>query len=112
MKGKNLINGISTTMIMACAAIGWMCLSVGNLCPAQPAANVSPGLLEVVKLSQAQMGDDVIITYIKNSGASYRLSADDILYLKSQNVSQTVISQLMQGNNPPPTSNPVPPPPV
>ncbi len=41
------------------------------------------------------MSDDVITSYIKNSGASYNLSADDILYLNSQGVSQAVISTLL-----------------
>ena len=37
------------------------------------------------------MSDDIIISYIKNSGAAYSLSVDDILYLNSQGVSQSVI---------------------
>src|SRR5208282_721578 len=61
-----------------------------------PPANLSPALQEVVKLAQAHLGDDVILAYIKNSGASYTLSADDILYLKGQGVSQNVISVLLQ----------------
>jgi len=63
---------------------------------ATPTANLSPALQEVVKLAQAHLGDDVILAYIKNSGASYTLSADDILYLKGQGVSQNVISVLLQ----------------
>ena len=42
------------------------------------------------------MGDDVILAYIKNSGASYNLSADDILYLNTQGVSKPVLSALLQ----------------
>jgi hypothetical protein len=45
------------------------------------------------------MGDDVILAYIRNSGASYNLSADDILYLNTQGVSQPVISALLQAKS-------------
>ena len=85
---------------LACAAIGWICLSAGNFCQAQtqPAnpSGLSPDLQEVVKLSQEQMSDDVVINYIKNSGKTYTLTADDLIYLKDQGVSQGVISALEQ----------------
>jgi hypothetical protein len=81
----------------ACLAIGWLCWGGGSVGRAQTApANLSPGLQEVVKLTQAHMSDDVITTYVRNSGASYSLSADDILYLNTQGVSQNVISALLQ----------------
>lgn len=63
---------------------------------AAPPSNLSPAVQEVVKLAQAHLGDDVIVTYIKNSNALYTLSADDIVYLKSQGVSQNVISVMLQ----------------
>ena len=57
---------------------------------------LSPDLQEVMTLSRQQMGDDVITNYIKSTGKSYKLSADDIIYLKSQGISQGVISALLQ----------------
>jgi len=85
---------------LACAAIGWMCWGAVDFCNAQtqPAnpSGLSPDLQEVVTLSRQQMGDDVITNYIKSSGKSYKLSADDIIYLKNQGVSQGVISALLQ----------------
>ena len=81
----------------ACLALGWLCWSAQSAGRAQTApANLSPALLEVVKLAQAHMSDDIITSYIKNSGAAYSLSADDILYLNSQGVSQNVIVALQQ----------------
>ncbi|HWD19006.1 MAG TPA: DUF6600 domain-containing protein [Verrucomicrobiae bacterium] len=70
------------------------------------AANLSPNLQEVIKLTQAHMSDDVIVAYIRNSGAVYSLGADDILYLNSQGVSQPVISELLhtRQNAPPPAA--------
>jgi uncharacterized protein DUF6600 len=110
MNGKKLINGKARVrMVMACVAVGWMCCSVGNTCHAQAPGNLAPGLQEVVKLSQAQMTDDVILSYIRNSGTPYSLSADDLLYLKSQNVSQNVIAALLQSQAATPAPNPTPP---
>jgi hypothetical protein len=104
MKNKN--STLKTAI--ACIAIGWMCWSVGNYCQAQsqPAnpSGLSPDLQEVVKLAQAKMPDDVIKNYISSTGKSYRLSADDIIYLNSQGVSPSVISALQT------TSSPTPPP--
>jgi hypothetical protein len=83
--------------VAACLALGWLCWSAQSAGHAQTApANLSPALLEVVKLAQAHMSDDIITSYIKNSGAAYPLSVDDILYLNSQGVSQNVIAVLQQ----------------
>jgi len=93
----------------ACLALGWLCWSAGSVGRAQTApANLSPALLEVVKLAQAKMSDDIITSYIKNSGAAYSLSADDILYLNSQGVSQNVISVLQQTRPAAPAPAPAP----
>ena len=98
--------------VAVCLAIGWLCWSGGSVGRAQTApANLSPGLMEVVKLAQAHMTDDIITSYIKNSGAAYSLSADDIIYLNSQGVSQNVIAALQQARPaaPPMSVAPVPP---
>ena len=94
-------------MAIASAAIGCMCWSAASVCSAQTtAAGLSPDLQEVVKLAQAKMPDDVIKNYIASTGRTYRLSADDIIYLNSQGVSTAVISALQTSA----TANPVPPP--
>ena len=106
MKSKKLTTMRATMKVaLACVAIGWMCWSAGNTCNAQtPPSNLSPDLQEVVKLSQEKMSDDVITTYIRNSGKTFKLGADEIIYLNSQGVSQGVISALLQtassGGNP------------
>jgi len=123
MKSKKLINLRATMKVaLACVTIGLMCWSGGIVCNAQtPPSNVSPDLQEVVKLSQAHMGDDVIMNYIRSTGKSYKLGADDIIYLNSQGVSQGVISTLQTASsanqNPPAVAPPAvasssPPPPA
>jgi hypothetical protein len=86
---KNRILGGFIAALMALAL-----LTPARVSNAQP-ANLSPDLQEIVKFAQAHMTDDVILTYIKNSGKSYNLSGDDMLYLSSQGVSQAVIDALL-----------------
>jgi hypothetical protein len=111
MKEKKLLNwrkNLGRTFAIAGVAAGLLCGNIGGVCHAQTApANLSPGLQEVVKLTQAKMADDVVIAYIKNSGGTYSLSANDILYLNNQGVSQPVISALLQAK-PAATAAPVP----
>jgi hypothetical protein len=93
---------------LAILAIGCLCWNGGTAGRAQSApATQSPQLQEIVKLTQAKMSDDVITSYIKNAGASYNLSADDILYLNSQGVSQAVISVLLANKSSAPAPAPV-----
>ena len=82
------------------AAIGWMCWNPGTPSQAQTPSTTPPteasGLQEVVTLSRQQLGDDVILSYIRRTGKTYRLSADDLIYLNGAGVSKTVINALLQ----------------
>ena len=66
---------------------------------AQDASPASPqlayGVSQVVQLSKANVGEDTIITYVQNSGNSYGLGADQIVYLKQQGVSANVINAMI-----------------
>jgi len=62
------------------------------------AQSLPPGVQDVVKLKQAGLSDDVILAQIKNSGATYNLTVDQILSLKNQNVSDAVIKALISGS--------------
>lgn len=114
---KNFETRIAVALTCAIAALCWNWDGTGL---AQTADNLSPEVRQVLKLSGAQMGDDVIVAYIKNSGKSFNLSAEDLVYLKSQGLSQPVITALLQAkpsstpNAAPPTPPPsaVPPPPA
>jgi hypothetical protein len=91
-------------IVLAVVLIGWL-WAVSSHAQSAP-ADLSPGLQEVIKLTKAHMTDDVILAYVRNSGAAYTLSANDILYLNSQGVSQSVISALIQAK--PSVAAPVP----
>ncbi|HEY3854522.1 MAG TPA: DUF6600 domain-containing protein [Verrucomicrobiae bacterium] len=116
MKNNEFYNGLSDRrlkilIVLVAVLIGWLCIEGGRSAHAQAApAALSPNLQEVVKLTKAHMTDDVILAYIHNSGVAYNLSADDVLSLNGQGVSQPVISALLQskGTAPLPTPAPTP----
>ena len=60
-----------------------------------PAVPLSYGLTQVLQLEQAKVGDTTIIAYIKNSGNSYDLSADQIIYLRQQGLSDAVLTTML-----------------
>ena len=57
-------------------------------------AKLPYGVDEVLKLSRARMNDDVTLNYIQNSGTIYNLSAQDLIYMKNQGVSDKVINAM------------------
>ena len=86
---------------LACATL------VAGPVGAQTAPNLPPGVQDVVKLARAGINEDIILTQVKTAGASYQLSADQIIYLSSQGVSQNVLRALM-ASGPVPDGAPVP----
>jgi hypothetical protein len=51
---------------------------------------------DVIKLSQAGLGDDVIIRMLDASGSTFRLKTKDVVELADSGVSDRVISEMMQ----------------
>jgi uncharacterized membrane protein YgcG len=69
---------------------------------AQPAAasqsappQLSYGVPQVLQLAQAKVGDDTIVAYIQNSGTIYTLDASQIIYLRQQGVSDSVVTAML-----------------
>jgi hypothetical protein len=58
-------------------------------------AQLSYGVSQIVQLAQAKIGDETIIAYIKNSGNSYGLTVDQIIYLRQQGISDAVITTML-----------------
>jgi hypothetical protein len=56
---------------------------------------LSSGVPEILKLRRGNVGNDVIIAFIMNSGQMYHLSASEILYLREQGVSDQVLTAML-----------------
>ena len=68
--------------------------------PAPAATDTAPvklpyGVEDVLKLSRAQVSDDVTLNFIHNSGTIYNLGPSDIVYLRNQGVSDRVINTML-----------------
>jgi hypothetical protein len=61
---------------------------------------LSYGVSQVVQLAHANVGEDVIVNYVQNSGNAYGLDANQILYLKQQGVSDRVINTMLNQPKP------------
>jgi hypothetical protein len=57
------------------------------------------GVEDVLKLTRAQMSEDVVLNYVLNSGTVYNLSPKDIIYLRNEGVSDRVITTMMNQKN-------------
>ena len=66
---------------------------------------LSYGVSQIIQLSQANVSEGTIVNYIQNSGSSYGLDANQIVYLKQQGVSDAVINTML--NQPRPVATPV-----
>jgi hypothetical protein len=57
---------------------------------------LSPWFYEVERLTQAGMGEAVVLSYISNSAGTFNLSADQVIYLKNLGASPQVLNAMMQ----------------
>jgi uncharacterized membrane protein YgcG len=89
MKTRNSKNSLLT--IAAMVVLPFLALTVS----AQTAPQLSYGVPQVLQLSQAKVSDSTIIAYIQNSGNSYGLDANQIIYLRQQGVSDAVINTML-----------------
>jgi hypothetical protein len=93
---------LATACVVAVVAL-W---SANNCCAQQPPSNLPAGVQDVVKLTKAGMSEDVILAQVKNAGATYNLTADQLIYLSDQGVSQNVIKSLMAAPGSPAVTTP------
>ena len=80
-------------------ALTGLALTLGNTgCnrPTNSTIGLTPELQEVAALAQNRTSDENIIGYIRNSGKGYKVTANDIVILTKNGVSQNVIGALMQ----------------
>jgi hypothetical protein len=60
-----------------------------------PPARLPYGVDDVLKLSRAQVGEDITLNYIHNSGTIYNLGPKEIVYLRNEGVSDKVITAML-----------------
>jgi hypothetical protein len=67
---------------------------------AQATASAGPKLTntDILKLTDAGLGDDLIIAKIKASGADYSLGVNDLLELKKASVSDRVVAAMLEAS--------------
>src|SRR5206468_2229661 len=60
------------------------------------AANLSPPVLEIVKMSDSGADATVLQAYVENSPVAYNLRAEEIIYLKDHGISTVVVTAMLQ----------------
>ena len=53
------------------------------------------GAANVLKLAQANVGEETIVAYIEKTGHGYNLGANEIIYLRDQGVTDRVVSAML-----------------
>jgi hypothetical protein len=108
MKTKNLKSRLAAMVgaglvLGACAALAQDSSALNTAPPAvagTPVPQLAYGVPQILQLEQAKVSDDTIIAYIKNSGNSYGLNADQIIYLRQQGLSDAVITTMLNQPKP------------
>jgi hypothetical protein len=95
-------------VIVACLAAGLVLPMTAIDCLAQTAPSLPPGVQDVVRLVKADLSEDVILAHIRNTGAYYNLSADQLIYLHEQGVTQNEIKSLLGAGSPAVPASPAP----
>src|ERR1043165_2835302 len=70
--------------------------SVNTVMAPPPSIKLSPAAGEVTKLVQAGVDSNVILAYVTNSPNTFRLEADEIVYLKDLGMSPEVVTAMIQ----------------
>ena len=63
--------------------------------PASP-VHLSHAVENVLKLSKAKIKDETILAFFANGESDYNLSADEIIYLRAEGVSEKVIASMLE----------------
>ncbi len=100
MKARMLQRALGVAVATAVLAL----LVVNGLAQAPASTNavaqLTPNVAAIVKLVQAKVSDDTIVAYIKNSGNSYGLDAEQIIYLHQRGISDAIITAMLNQPEP------------
>jgi hypothetical protein len=69
--------------------------TVSQTAPQAAPVQLSYGVSQIVQLAQAKVSDSTILTFVQNSGNSYGLDANQIIYLRQNGVSDAVVSAML-----------------
>ena len=94
--------------VLACLAAGLVLQAVTLNCAAQTAPSLPPGVQDIVKLVKAGLGEEVVLAHIRNAGAFYSLTADQIIYVHDQGVTENEMKALLGSGGAAPTAAPAP----
>jgi len=81
--------------VLAAVSYATVIAATTNAPAAAAPASLPYGANEVLKLSRAQISDDIIVNYVQNSGTTYNLGAQDIVYLRNQGVADRVVNAML-----------------
>ncbi len=100
MKKRQIL--VFTLAVGLVPLVGWCGVTAPTNGPAQPqtaasdsAVHLSPPTRDVLKMASKGVPDDVLKAYIDNSGSTFNLTPDAIVYLQSQGVSGPVTTEML-----------------
>ena len=87
---------IITSILFAMSVAAEIPSSTSTTVTTSTAPQLTTGVPDVVKLAQSKVSDNTIVTYIQNANMSYAgMSADEIVYLHDQGVSDRVVTTML-----------------
>ena len=99
---------LNQRVAVACLVAGMVWQTTTINCLAQTAPSLPPGVQDVVKLVKAGLSEEVVLAHIKNAGAFYNLSADQLIYVHDQGVTENELKDLLGSGSPTVPANPAP----
>ena len=97
---SGLFLALSITAVLALAARNVAAQDTTTSAAQTAPVQLSYGVSQIIQLSQANVSEGTIVNYIQNSGSSYGLDANQIVYLKQQGVSDNVINTMLNQPRP------------
>src|ERR1700690_4310076 len=92
---SSLFLALTLTAVLALAARNVAAQDSTTSAAQTAPVQLSYGVSQIIQLSKANVSEGTIVNYIRNSGSSYGMDASQIVYLKQQGVSDTVINTML-----------------
>lgn len=100
MKNKTFPIIIAATVLLVTTVIAQDANNTPAVTPTTTTVTVtptlSPGSAQVLRLSQAKLGEEAIAKYISVTPGNYSLNAAQIIYLKQQGVSDNIVIAMLE----------------